>query len=507
MEIELKCINCNEHFITEYKHRDKKFCNRTCYFEHAKKNKTVGKKKDPNVREKRTCLQCGVEFEERKKHKKKLCSDECRTLWALDPLNKESRIEKSKESLNKKYGVDTIFKIEEFKKNNKLNFKKKYGVTSPMYVPEFVDKFKNTVRSRHLNLLKPKLKSHNLELVDEYKQNKNGNTSQSYNFKCQTCENIFNSTLLGSGKIPICRKCYPINKNSKLEQFLKDHLNELNIKHISGDRKILNGKEIDIYLPDHKIGFEINGNYFHSEINGDKSKTYHINKTKECFDKGITLVHIFEDEILLKKDIVLSKLNSKLLNTSKIFARKCEFKEIDKKQSSEFLNKNHLQGNSIDKIRLGLFYNNELVSVMTFGKKRKSLGNRISLINEYELIRFSNKINTTVVGGFSKLLKNFIKLYDPSKIETFADIRWSGLDIQNTVYFKNNFKFVNQSPPNYWYLNTERFLNRYHRFTFRKDILIKEGYDKNLTEWEIMKIKGYDRIWDCGSLKFEMNLK
>jgi len=506
MEVELECINCHKQFKTEYKHRDKKFCGRTCYFEHAKKNKTIGKKKDPDVREKRICLQCGGEFEERKKHKKKLCSDECRNLWSLDPVNKNSRIEKSKDSLNKKYGADTIFKLEEFKKTNKLNFKKKYGVTSPMYVTEFVDKLKNTIRIKHLKILIPKLQSHNLELIDDYKQNKNGNTSQSYNFKCYKCDTIFNSTLLGSGKIPICRKCHPITKNSKLEQIIKDHLNDLNIRHINGDRKILNGKEIDIYLPDYNLGFEINGNYFHSELNGDKLKSYHISKSKECFDKNITLIQIFEDEILLKKDIVLSKINSKIQQSSKIFARKCVIKEIEKKQSSEFLNSNHLQGDSIDKVRLGLYYNNELVSVMTFGKKRSSLGNRKNIVNEYELIRFSNKINLTVVGGFSKLLKNFIKKYNPSKIETFADIRWSGLDYQNTVYFKNNFNFVKQTPPNYWYLNTERFLNRYHRFTFRKDVLVKEGYDKNLTEWEIMKIKGYDRIWDCGSLKFVMEL-
>jgi hypothetical protein len=143
---------------------------------------------------------------------------------------------------------------------------------------------------------------------------------------------------------------------------------------------------------------------------------------------------------------------------------------------------------------------------MTFGKKRKSLGNDNRDNSEYELVRFCNKINLTIIGGFSKLLKNFIKKYNPSKIETFADIRWSGLDQTKTVYFKNGFNFVKQTPPNYWYINTERYLNRSHRFSFRKDVLVKEGYNKELTEWEIMKLKKYDRIWDCGSLKFELKI-
>lgn len=507
MKIELECLSCNKSFITEFKYRDKKFCNKNCYFDYARKNKLLGKIKDPSVREIRTCIQCGKEFEERKKHRKKICSDECRIIWNTNPKNIEYRINKTKETILGNYGVDSFFKTKGFKDSYKNNFVKKYGVPTPMLVPEFVDKIKTTIRNNHLLKIIPKLKENDLELLDEYITNKSGNTSQPYTFKCLKCDNIFSSTILGSGKIPICRKCYPIIKNSKLEQIIKDYLNSIKVKHIDGDRKILNGKEIDIYLPDYNIGIEINGNYFHSEISGEKTKNYHIDKTKLCNEKGINLIQFYEDEILLKKDIVLSKLKSKLQLNEKVFARKCEIKEISKKETSLFLTNNHLQGDSIDKIRFGLYYDNELISVMTFGKKRKSLGNSNSNISEYELVRFCNKINLTVIGGFSKLLKNFIKKYNPSKIETFADIRWSGLDKTKTVYYKNGFNFVKQTPPNYWYVNTEKYLNRSHRFSFRKDVLVKEGFNKEFTEWEIMRLKGYDRIWDCGSLKFELNLK
>jgi len=507
MKIELECLSCNKLFLTEFKHRNKKFCNKTCYFEYVRKNKLLGKEKNPDVREIRICVQCGNKFEERKKHQKKICSDECRNLWNTNPNNTKERILKSKKALIEKYGVDSLFKTNKFKETNRNEFVKKYGVTTPMLVPEFVEKLKETIRNKHLLNLLPNLKENNLELLDNYLTNKSGNTSQPYNFKCLKCDNIFTSTILGSGKIPICRKCNPIIKNSKLEQLIKDYLNSINVKHIDGDRKLLNGKEIDIYLPDYNIGIEINGNYFHSEISGEKTKNYHIDKTKLCYEKGITLIQFYEDEIILKKDIILSKLKSKLQLNEKIFARKCKIKEISKKESSLFLTNNHLQGSSIDKIRFGLFYNSELVSVMTFGKKRKSLGNSNSDISEYELVRFCNKTNLTIVGGFSKLLKNFIKKYNPSKIETFADIRWSGLDQTKTVYYKNGFNFIKQTPPNYWYINTEKYLNRSHRFSFRKDVLVKEGFNKELTEWEIMKLKKYDRIWDCGSLKFELVIK
>jgi hypothetical protein len=327
----------------------------------------------------------------------------------------------------------------------------------------------------------------------------------SYSFQCNICENIFSSTILGSGKIPICRKCFPIIKNSKLEEIVRDYLNKNNIKHIDNDRKILDGKEIDLYLPEFNLGIEINGNYYHSENAGEKDRHYHLDKMKLSYQKNVKLLQFFEDEIILKTDIVFSRLSSMLKTNDLIFGRKCQINEVNKKVSTQFLNENHLQGNSIDKHRFGLFYNNELVSLMTFGKKRKVLGNKNNTVDEYELIRFCNKKNITVVGGFSKLLKFFVKTFNPKKIETYADIRWSGLNPENTVYYKNGFTYVHQTPPNYWYIKNNCYLHRYHRFNFRKDLLVKEGFSNEKTEWSIMIEKGYDRIWDCGSLKFEIN--
>jgi len=502
MKIELICKCCDKSFTTDYKHRDKQFCNRDCYFKYARNVKLLGKTKDESVREIRKCLQCDKEFTERIKHKKTICSNECRLLWNQNPINKKSRLLKGKESLQKKYGVDTFFDTVNFKINYPNIFKDKYGVNHPMLVPEFIKKLQKNLKDKHLLTLLPKLKENNLQLNEEYFVNKTGNSSKPYEFKCLKCDNVFTSTVLGSGKIPICRKCYPIIKNSKLEEIIRDFINLNNIKHIDNDRTILNGKEIDLYLPDYGIGIEINGNYYHSENSGEKNKEYHINKSILANNKNIKLIQIFEDELLLNKDKVFSRLSSMLLINKKIFARNCDIRVINKKTSTVFLSENHLQGNSIDKHRFGLYFKNELVSIMTFGKKRKVLGNGIFLNQEYELVRFCNKLNFNIIGGFSKLLKYFIKNYHPSKIETYSDIRWSGVNPENTVYFKNGFIFQHQTPPNYWYINKENYLNRFHRFTYRKDVLIKEGFDKNKTEWEIMQEKNYDRIWDCGSLKF-----
>ena len=408
MNIELTCQNCGKNFKVPYKHRDKKFCGRGCYFNFARKNNLLGKNKDDSIRESRICVQCGNEFVERIKHERKICSKECREIWGSNPINKENRINKSKEVLIEKYGVDSLYKLDSFQKNYKEVFIKKYGVEHPMYVESFKQKLKDTIKRNHLLNLIPKLESKNLKLLDEYTVNKNGNTSKPYTFQCLKCDNIFSSTLLGSGKIPICRKCYPIIKNSKLEEIIKDFLNEKNIKHIDNNRTILNGGEIDLFLPDYKIGIEINGNYFHSETYGEKNKEYHLNKTIISEKKDIKLIQIFEDELLLKREITLSRISSLLNLNERIYARNCDIREVSKKTSKQFLDENHIQGNSIDKIRFGLYNNNKLVSIMTFGSKRKVLGNKNKTSNEYELIRFCNVKNFNVIGGFSKLLNYFI---------------------------------------------------------------------------------------------------
>jgi hypothetical protein len=504
MLIKINCINCNIDFEKEFKHRHRKFCSRKCFFQYSKEHKLLGRNFDSDLREIRQCVFCNTDFEVKKKNIKKLCSNECRKKWNLIESNKLNRITLGKEKLIKTYGVDSVFKLKDFKDGVKNVFLSKYGVTNPMFKTEFVENLKTTLREKQLINLLPKLNLFGLKLLDDYSKNKNGKTSISYKFECLKCNSIFSSTVLGSGKIPICRKCNPLLNSSNLEIGVREFMDDNSLNYILNDRKTLNGLEIDLLIPSNKIGLEINGNYYHSERYGQKNKLYHLNKTELGYTKNIKIIHIFEDEIIYKKDIVLSRLRNLLnLNTNKIYARKCELKTVDKKESTIFLNENHIQGNCVDKYRFGLYYNGELVSLITFGNERMALGGAFKS-NVFELVRFCNKLNTNVVGGFSKLLKHFSLTYKPTKLITYADIRWSGLDYKNTVYFKNGFTFIKNTPPNYWYLKVGEFNNRFHRFNFRKDVLIKEGFDNNLTENEIMTIKGYDRIWDCGTMKFEL---
>ena len=298
----------------------------------------------------------------------------------------------------------------------------------------------------------------------------------------------------------------PFYKNKSYSLILGIVLTELNnlgVVYEINNRKILKGKEIDIYIPDAKFGIEINGLYWHSNLY--KSDDYHLNKTKLCEQQEIQLIHIFEDEVFEKLPIIISLISSKInIIKNKIYARKTIIKEInDNAIIKNFLENNHLQGVVGSNVKLGLFYNNELVSLMTFGKKRLSMGNKIRVDNEYEMYRFCNKLNTTIIGGASKLLTYFIKTYNPKSIISYANRRYSN----GKLYKQLGFEFKGNSDVNYFYVNSRvNEYKRHYRFGFRKDILVKEGFDASKTEHQIMLERGYSKIYDCGNMRFEISL-
>lgn len=265
--------------------------------------------------------------------------------------------------------------------------------------------------------------------------------------------------------------------------------------------------EIDFYLNkwniNNNIKIEYNDNLTHTEYFGGKDRNYHLNKTLEANNKGYKLIQIFSDEWKNKKELVINKL-AHILGKSesiKIGARKCIIKEISKEIKNEFLEQYHIQGKDHSTIKLGAYYNDILVGIMTF----KILENK-----DYDLTRFATNYNYNISGLGSKLLSHFIKNYNPNSIISFADRRWT-LDKDNNLYTKLGFKLVNILRPNYrYYHKNNHEEEREHKFGFRKKILVKKYpnmVDLTMTETEMIKELGYDRIWDCGLFKYELSLK
>jgi len=292
---------------------------------------------------------------------------------------------------------------------------------------------------------------------------------------------------------------------SKPEQEIQDYLTSLGITFLP-NRKMLIGKEIDILIEDRKLGIEFDGCKWHTEWFGKKDKNYHLNKTLLSNEKGYNLIHIFEDEWAYHKELVFNKLKHLLGKNGdipKIGGRKCIIKEINHKEESTFLTKFHIQGspNGHYSVSLGCFYNEILVGVMTFKTLSKNEP-------QYDLTRFATDYNYICQGVGSKLLSYFIKNYNPTTIISFADRRWT-LNKNDNLYTKMGFKLVAELKPDYRYynVNVDRY-ERFHKFGFRKQKLNKKyGLSMDMTEIEMVKQLGYDRIWDCGLFKYKLDLK
>ncbi|MBO6271662.1 hypothetical protein J6O48_02645 [bacterium] len=246
---------------------------------------------------------------------------------------------------------------------------------------------------------------------------------------CAICNNPVEFSYTGNCYRKFCEKHLIGFNTSTQELNLENFIKTLNIPYIKNDRSII-VQELDFYFPNKHIAIEFNGCWWHCEK--FKDKQYHYNKWKQCYDKNIQLITIWEDDYLYKQDIVKNIIKVKLNIFNKIlYARNCIIKEISYIEAKDFINQYHLQGYTIDKIRLGLFYNNELVSVMTFGKSRFNKNE-----NETELIRYCVKSNYKIIGGASKLFKYFINNYSFNKIISYAEA-----DISiGTLYKKLGFK-------------------------------------------------------------------
>lgn len=412
------------------------------------------------------CKVCGkaTTYNYRKHRYRFYCSNAC--------ANKEVGIT-SKKAVQEKYGVDNFGLIPGAKeKILSTRFRKTYA--------QFInsDRFKA--------LVKP------LFTVDEYK-----GAQGKYKFQCMKCGAVFEDVLeIGKMlRIPRCWSCFPRKASfqSNYEYEIISWLRSLGIAHIiQSNRVVIKPLELDIYLPDYALAIEFDGLYWHSELNGMGSN-YHLNKTKLCNEKGVKLLHVFQDEWVQKQDIVKSIIRAELGKIEhKIYARDCVAKTIKNSEIvKSFYFENHIQGAVVGSYNCGLYMGDELVYCISVGKARYSA--KVS----YELYRSCSKVGTVVIGGFSKLVAFVTKQMQIESLISYVDRRY----FDGKAY--GSWKFTGEVGPSYFYMKsyTDRE-NRVNYQKYRLKELFPDVYDPVLTEWQIMQLAGYDRIWDCGNLSF-----
>lgn len=414
-------------------------------------------------------------------------------------------------SLDKIYSDNNI--VEKIVNKRTATLQEKYGVDNISKLDSTKDKIKNTnlekgnhICSFHRDDVKNKLNSKLSNLkIDHQKQIHFTDNAKEYYFSEEKFKELTNikspieiSEFLELDYTTILKRYKKFNiliPRSTYENEIINFLNDNNIKFLLNDRKIIKPKELDFYLPDYKIAIEFNGEYYHSSKFIDKN--YHFSKHKLCSEQGIQLLSIFQSEWQSNKD----KIKNKILYITKkskhgVYARNTTICKIENKIANKFLDKYHIQNGTKNIIySYGAYHNNELIGVICYNKQRTT--------GDIELIRFcSNGENNP--GLFSKLLNYSIKDNNWSKIISFSDNRYS----DGNLYRINGFVKEYDYPPSYYYFYKGKI---YHKRSFTKTKLLKlldmDNKKISKSERELANIAGIERIYDCGKIKWVLEPK
>lgn len=497
VEVQVKCDFCGKEHIRKFVDYNrtckegKWACSKECgtlKFKETMLNLNVqnhmkGKKIEPEKlkvilekRKKTNIEKWGVEHVLQNEEVKEKYKETSIRNWNVDNFSKtEEFIIKQKETCLEKWGEDHHSQNTDIKKKKEETCLEKWGVKSTLHINKSQEKRNEIFRTEEF---RKKFEISNHKDYIEYLGDSKSLFMCEKNHKFEIDYDNFRGRIVNN--IPLCTICYSISEHRSIKE--KELLNYISSIY---DKEIIESYrdkyEIDIYLPDLNIGFEFNGIFWHSDK--WKSKDYHKLKSDHFKEKGIKIFNIWESDWDFRNSIVKSQILNQLGKSNRIWARKCSVKEItDNKISKEFLDKNHIQGWVRSDLKIGLYYNDELVSIMIFDhyEGRKKMNK-----DEWNLSRFCNKLDYSVVGGASKILNYFIKSMNPKRIISYADKDWS----QGNLYESIGFLLISEINPDYKYVVDGDMI---HKSRFRKSLTGVSESELNIP-----------KVWNCGKLKFE----
>ena len=378
------------------------------------------------------------------------------------------------------------------------NFKR-YGSKRANSTPEFNLKMRRSIKEYNTQKCVGRLANMGYEILEEYVGLKNAHESGgfkswiTYRFRHTVCGHEFDDE---PERKPRCPKCF--SNRSSFEEDINSFIVCLGYTTLANSRDVISPLELDIHISESMMAFECNGVRWHSVNKLGMNKGYHKNKTELCLSKGIKLYHIwdFDDEEIIKS-LIKTKLGKV---DNRLYARKLELKGVGVEERRQFFNENHLHGDVGASFAFGLFDGEELVQAISFRKHKEGM----------EIARLATKLNTSVVGGFSKLLKYGLihtkeNYPEVDKIITYCDRDWTP-DYKDSVYFKNGFNFVKDSGCmlKYYDENTKKV---YSRETFMKHKL-KEMFPDytNLNVSNFLSSKNIHSVYNSGNWKFELDI-
>jgi very-short-patch-repair endonuclease len=428
-----------------------------------------------------------------------------------NPSKSKEVVQKARATMLRKYGAETALKVPEFKRKFKETCLKRYGKENPSQIEAVKIKVQasgaktNIERYGVVRKIQQSIPKDTLALLDNREAFIEWFSIRHFKDKIPLYAlaeelGVTTMTIVGRAKKHKikARRFHSSYMQKELISFIR---NLFNGEIIVNDRQAIDPKELDIYLPERNLAIEFNGLYWHSYYKKETIEERHKHQYKsiEGLKKGIQVLTIFSNEWLdkTKQEIWKNIIKIKLGKANRVYARKCSIKELSFLEAKEFFSVHHLQGSQSGSYSLGLYYDNQLISAMSFGKPR------FSKKHEWEILRYATVGGMQVVGGASKLFKTFIADKKPKNVISYCDLRYGSGNVYTTLGFSKK----RISAPSYWYFKpNEGILHNRLKFQKHKLADLLDNYNPDQTEADNMFKNGYRRIWDCGTAVYEYTI-
>lgn len=391
----------------------------------------------------------------------------CNRCAQLDPKIKE----KKTQTCIDRYSVDNVYKSEDIKDKIKTTVQEKYGVDNVLQLDEVRQKTYDAIKSDEV---KSSIAKTRLAEIHKFEQEND----------CTLYTTLRKQYGQGWIHLPLERLTlhghasfiknsdihkiidYIEQQGSSFEYDVRNYIKSIyNGEIITNTRSIISPLELDMYIPEKNLAIECNGIFWHSSLN-NTDKNYHYNKSRRCQELGIRLIHIYENEWFEQQDKIKQLLDIALGHTNKIYDRQCEVRIIDNREAKLFNEATHLRGHIDAQVTYGLFYNNQLIQLMSFSKTNY----------EWKIIRSCSSSN--VVGGISKLFKHFVDDYKPNKVFGYCDFNKH----DGKSYEELGMTCIGYTGPSKW-------------------LVVGNTLTNKATE----KARGI--LWDSGSIKYRICMK
>lgn len=281
---------------------------------------------------------------------------------------------------------------------------------------------------------------------------------------------------------------------SSYEYMVEQALDEFGVSYVRNNRTTI-GLELDFYIPELNLAIEVNpssthnsnefalssGRAFHG-LSKSKSVDYHYDKYIKCRDIGITLIQLFEYDMVpsVFETVTKPRLRHAVCGCDVIDVSDVDLVSITDEEGCSFLSAHHMRGACSPAKCYGFVKSGELIGVAAVEDKG----------GEFSLSRLCFKQGVQVAGVLQAVVARFFSDFQSADaLVAYSDNNYGS----GGFYAESGAEFVGETGPSLVLVSHSDPTDRLYDETDR-DVEYVELYKPHQTDDKL----GYDRIFTPG---------